>query len=250
MSVTDTYQLDCHAYISGEPNVCTVSYDPKLDQTPPKCYVVEDFETEEAFYARKPDRFEQGCVGGSTLSSSGFFCNGNSQRILDYEGIQYVEYTYCCDTDYCNGNTSLVMPNRYPLSIPRNTIGPSVDDWSINTVQLIIPLIIVPIVCIGVCVSFLIGFFVSYKGKGKQRRRVKARQNHHAFFDSRTRVSGTIDTDVYNLSTMTYGDSTISSANGIPLLEQRTISRHITLQHILGQGRYGTVYQGRLPVVS
>ena len=243
-SNADSTELSCYRFVSGKRDTCTVGLDTGIHATAPKCVIVEDYDTETAFNERKPDRLEQGCVGGDTLESSDFHCGGSSQTIRQFDQNKYVEYTYCCNYNYCNNNTELVMPELFPLSTRLSTVEPTQAIlWGTNIVQLILPSIIIPLVCTGVCISLLLAVCVSVRGKHKYKGSVRTSQ--HPFFDTHTRVSGTIDTDVYPLSTMTYGDGTVSSsATGIPLLEQRTISGHISLQRMLGQGRYGSVYEG------
>ncbi|KAI6654333.1 TGFBRIb [Oopsacas minuta] len=244
-TTSNSTELTCIRKISNTQDTCTVTYNKDIHPTPPRCLVVEDYETDSAFNARIPDRFEQGCVGGDTGDSSEFHCDTPNQRIRIYNQRKYVEYTYCCSTDLCNSNTASIMPSIFPLSTQLITT-PTLQgqgQWSTSIVQLVLPSILVPLVCTGVCISLLIAVCMSFRGKHRYRKSIRGSQ--HPFFDTHTRVSGTIDTDVYPLSTMTYGECTVSSsATGIPLLEQRTISRHISVTRILGQGRYGTVYEG------
>ena len=245
----DSTDLICYRFVSDKRDNCTVRKDTSIHATPPRCVIVEDYETETAFNERKPDRLQQGCVGGDTPDSSDFHCGGSSQTVRKYNGKKYVEYTYCCNYNYCNYNTASVMPNIFPLSTQLNTAEPTqYTPWGTSIIQLVLPSIIVPLVCTGVCVSLLVAVCMSLRGKHKYRG--SARSSQHPFFDTHTRISGTIDTDVYPLSTTTYGDGTVSSsATGIPLLEQRTISGHISLQRILGQGRYGSVYEGQSIII-
>ena len=243
-SNNNSTKLSCYRFVSDKRDTCTVGPGTDIHATPPKCVVVEDYETEKAFNERKPDRLQQGCVGGDTPDSSDYHCAGPSQIIRYYNQKKYVEYTYCCSSNYCNNNTEGVMSNIFPLSSQLNTADPTqAIPWGTSIIQLILPSVIIPLVCTGVCISLFVAVCVSVRGKHRYKGSVRSSQ--HPFFDNHTRLSGTIDTDVYPLSTMTYGDGTVSSsATGIPLLEQRTISGHISLQRILGQGRYGSVYEG------
>lgn len=243
-STNTSSALTCRRFLSGQEDTCIVSYAKYF--TPPRCVVVEGYETEEAFNSRTPDRLEQGCVGGDTGDSSDFHCNGPSQQIAINNQKKYAEFTYCCESDLCNVNTASVMPDIFPLSNQLITSAtPSTGPLATSIIQLVLPSILVPLVCTGVCLSLLIAVCMSFRNKHKYRKSIRGSQ--HPFFDTHTRLSGTIDTDVYPLSTVTYGEGTVSSsATGIPLLEQRTISRHISIQRILGQGRYGTVYEGEL----
>ena len=243
-STNTSTSLTCRRFISGKEDTCIVMN--TKYSTPIRCLIVEDYDTEAAFNSRTPDRLEQGCVGGGTGDSSDFHCNGPSQRISVNNQKKYVEFTYCCDSDLCNVNTASVMPDIFPLSNQLITSAtPLPDPLTTSIVQLVLPSILVPLVCTGVCLSLLIAVCMSFRNKQKYRKSIRGSQ--HPFFDTHTRLSGTIDTDVYPLSTVTYGEGTVSSsATGIPILEQRTISRHISIQRILGQGRYGTVYEGEL----
>lgn len=245
----DCYCTNCY---NQKTSTCTLTYNKDKHSSKPVCYVSDTYKKNEAYNTNKIKSRDQGCLGGSSDLNINFHC-GRSKGETYYDnntGDEYIEYIYCCNENFCNLNATSIIPETYFSSTSPITPGDSLHN-SGHLEKLILPAVIIPLLCSFLFIIVLLLLLFSWRHKKSNNKinsnGIKRAKSSRQQYNSGMRVmSGTIQTELYPLSSLMSGDTTISSsATGIPLLELRTIGRQIHLTHVIGKGRFGTVHLGK-----
>ncbi|CAG0879190.1 unnamed protein product [Cyprideis torosa] len=190
-----------------------------------KCYEYSQFEPDGTWYRSR------GCI--HNLQSSHLHCRSSSAKIK-----QDLEFSvFCCDGSLCNNGS---METHHSMLIKANTQGS--DDSS--KAWILLPVVL------GVAFTIAIILFIIVTLRWYEARRRRECED--------TQDGDSIRLDDLACSPMipklTRGDDgsagmatlelTSGSGSGLPLLLQSTLAKQISLQEIIGKGRYGEVWRG------
>uniref|UniRef100_A0A8C6QSK1 Serine/threonine-protein kinase receptor n=1 Tax=Nannospalax galili TaxID=1026970 RepID=A0A8C6QSK1_NANGA len=154
-------------------------------------------------------------------------CGSLNQELCWGHSTEFVNH-YCCYSNFCNHNVTLV--DTHPPSLSSQTL-PSLPYGQL-------PLILGPVLALLVLVA------LGTLGLWHVRRRQEKQRGLHSDLGEPSLILKASDQGDSMLGDFLDSDCTTGSGSGLPFLVQRTVARQVALVECVGKGRYGEVWRG------